>query len=448
MAKWCKIYLLIFLLTINAACSSSPDMQKKAGTSETFTPAQKVKILFLSISDSDVRENIRENYIKANMEKEMPDIEVEYDLGGGGQDYASKLKVYNSSGNMPDVWFSEQNLSAVVIASGNALDLAPYIYKWEFDKKFTEMEFIMPDKNGRIYSVQSGNDRFTTPRLWYHKDLFKKYGIQVPATYEELLKVCGQLNEKGIVPISIIGRDGWTLNLHLLQTMIMSEDPQVALDMLNGATDFTNPVIKRSLERIRELVLAGAFPKNAVNIGYEPAINMYTSGSAAMLAAFSWELPKLEKLSPDTDFMPWPSSRAGTFTKDAVQYWGAPLSGYMVWAKTKNPEAAARFAMYCATQDALYYNIESKAPTMLNTGVRIENTSVLAKKNLEQLDMAEIKVPSIWSAAFNTRTSAEISIQNSKLLTGRYSPDEYIRVINPLWIENAKEIREQNCDTH
>ncbi|MDF2985512.1 MAG: extracellular solute-binding protein family 1 [Eubacterium sp.] len=449
MANRYKIYAVIFVLIITAACSDSPGMYRRYEASGNYTRStHKVKILFLSISDSDVRVNIREKYIKANLEKEMPDIEVEYDLGGGGQDYASKLKVYNSSGSMPDVWFSEQNLSTVVIAADNALDLSPYIFRWDFDKKFSGKDLIMPDKNGKIYCVQSGNDKFTTPRLWYHKDLFEKYGIQVPATYEELLKVCELLNAKGIVPISIIGRDGWTLNLHLLQTMIMSEDPQVVIDMLNGATDFTNPVIKRALERIRELVLAGAFPKNAVNTGYEPAINMYTSGSAAMLAAFSWELPKLEKLSPDTDFMPWPSARMGTSTEDAVQYWGAPLSGYMVWSKTKNPEAAARFAMYCATQDALYYNIESKSPTELNTGVKIENSSVLAKKDLEQLELTPIKVPSIWSAAFNTRTSAEISVQNSKLLTGRYSPEEYIRAINPLWLENAREIRDKGRDLH
>ncbi len=446
MARWWKIYVLIFMLAIAVACSNSPGTNKRVKTLEPIKPAPKIKILFLSISDSDVREKIRENYIKANLEKEMPDLEVEYDLGGGGQDYASKLKVYNSSGNMPDVWFSEQNLSTVVITSGNALDLAPYIYKWEFDKKFTEKDALTPDKNGRIYSVQSGNDKFTTPRLWYHKNIFKSYGIEVPDTYNELLKVCERLRENGIVPISITGRDGWTLNLHLLQTMIMAEDPQVVLDMLNGNTDFNNPVIKRALERIIKLVQVGAFPKDVANLGYEPAINMYTSEKAAMLAAFSWELPRLEKLSPDTDFMPWPTIKGGTGNNEAVQYWGAPLSGYMVWAKTKNPEAAARFAMYCATQDALYYNIESKAPTALNTGVKVENTSLLAKKDLEQLDRAGIKVPSIWSAAFNTRTSAEISVLNSKLLTGKYSPDEYIKSINPLWNENAKEIRERNND--
>ena len=29
--------------------------------------------------------------------------------------------------------------------------------------------------------------------------------------------------------MSIVGKDGWTPNLHMLQTMIMAEDPQAAM---------------------------------------------------------------------------------------------------------------------------------------------------------------------------------------------------------------------------
>jgi raffinose/stachyose/melibiose transport system substrate-binding protein len=32
--------------------------------------------------------------------------------------------------------------------------------------------------------------------------------------------------------------------------------------------------------------------------------------------------------------------------------------------------------------------------------------------------------------------SAEIATLNSYLLTGQYSPDEYIAAINPIWAEN------------
>ena len=162
-----------------------------------------------------------------------------------------------------------------------------------------------------------------------------------------------------------------------------------------------------------------------------------------MLAMFSWELSNLERSASDTDFIPWPVAREGLDPNDAIQYWGAPLSGYFVSAKTKYPEVSARFAMYCAMQDALYYNIESKSPTALDTGIKIEGRTTLATKDFNQLNSAKIKLPSLWSAVFNTRMSAEITTQNKKLLTGEYSPEEYISAINPVWNENINEIKSQ-----
>ncbi|EGD49124.1 extracellular solute-binding protein family 1 [Ruminiclostridium papyrosolvens DSM 2782] len=420
----------------NTASDSSVSSSTASTSKASVQSGEKVKLKFLSLSADDNRNKIRENYIKTNIAKEMPNVEVEYDLGGGGDDYANKLKAYNASGDMPDVWFSEQNLSSVVISAGNALDLASYVKNTGFDKKFAMKEVITPDADGKLYCVQSGSDQYFTPRLWYHKDIFTKNNLQVPKTFDELVKVCETLKSKGITPISIVGKGGWTPNLHMLQTMIMAEDPQVAVDLANNKTDFSNPVVKNALGRIQKLVKAGAFAQGVTNIDYGPAVEMYTSNKAAMLAMFTWELPNLEKASPDTDFMVWPAAKDGVDANASIQFWGAPLSGYLVAAKTKNPEVAAQFAMFCATQDALFYNTDNKAPTALETGVKIEGMSELAKKNLDQFNNAKLKIPSLWSAIYSTKMSAEITTLDSNLLTGDYSPDEFIKAINPIWAKN------------
>jgi raffinose/stachyose/melibiose transport system substrate-binding protein len=92
--------------------------------------------------------------------------------------------------------------------------------------------------------------------------------------------------------------------------------------------------------------------------------------------------------------------------------------------------------MFCATQDALYYNIENKAPTALDTGIAIEGMSDLAQRNYDQFSNAKIKVASLWAATFSTAMSAEIATLNSKLLTGGYAPDDYIRDVTPIWADN------------
>ena len=446
MRKFWKTMLIVIvfsLLVSLVACAPASNNTTPAnsnvstgGDEQEQKPAEKVRIKFLSLSSDENRNNIREKYIKVNVSKEFPNVEVEYDLGGGGQDYANKLKAYNASGDMPDVWFSEQNLSTVVISAGNALDLYPYVIETGFDKKFKMKELVQPDKDGKLYCVQPGADQYFTPRLWYHKDIFEQYNLETPKTFDELVSLCETIKSKGLVPISIVGKDGWTPNLHMVQTMIMAEDPQVAIDLANNKTDFSNPVVKNALARIQKLVQIGAFADGVTNIDYGPAIEMYTSGKAAMLAMFSWELGNLETASPDTDFIPWPSASESVDPNNVIQYWGDPLSGYLASANTKYPEIAAKFAMFCAEQDALYYNIEQKAPTMLDTGIKIEGVSPLMQKNLDQFDAAKIKVPSIWAATFNAKMSAEFATENSKLLTGKYSPDDYIKAINPVWAEN------------
>ncbi len=448
LAKITSIVVAIGMIASLAACGSSED-KSAASTDSSVAPstvaaapstdakAEKVKLKFLSLSTDDNRNNIREKYIKVNVEKEMPNVEVEYDLGGGGQDYANKLKSYNASGDMPDVWFSEQNLSSVVVAAGNALDLLPYVQKSGFDKKFSMAEMVAPDSNGKLYCVQPGADQYFTPRIWYHKDVFTKYNIQVPKTFDELVKVCETLKSKGLIPMSIAGKEGWVPNLAMVQTMIMAEDPQVAQDLVNNKTDWSNPVVKNALGRIQKLVQIGAFDKGVTNVDYGPSIEAYTSGKAAMLVMFSWETTNLESAAPDTDFFAWPTAKEGLNPDDIIQYWGAPLSGYLVSANTKNPEVAANFAMFCATQDGLFYN-DGGSPTMLNTGKTVEIKSALLKKNLDQFNAAKIKVPSLWAATFNSKMSAEYATQNSKLLTGKYSVDEWVNAINPIWADNFK----------
>lgn len=413
-------------------------VQEKTETTEPAAEAtkeEKVKIKFLSLSSDDNRNSIRDNYIKVNVEKDMPNVEVEYDLGGGGQDYANKLKAYNASGDMPDVWFSEQNLSSVVIAAGNALDLLPYVQASGFDKKIKLPALVAPDKDGKLYCVQPGADQYFTPRIWYHKDIFTKYNIEVPTTFDELVSVCETLKSKGLIPMSIAGKDGWVPNLAMVQTMIMAEDPQVAQDIVDNKTDFSNPVVKNALGRIQKLVQIGAFDEGVTNVDYGPSIEAYASGQAAMLVMFSWETANIESQAPDTDFFAWPVAKEGLDPNNAIQYWGAPLSGYLASANSKNPEVAANFAIFCATQDALFYN-DGGSPTMLDTGKEVEITSPLLKKSLEQFDAAQIKIPSMWAATFNAKMSAEFATQNSKLLTGKYSPDEWINAINPIWAEN------------
>lgn len=436
LAKLLSPVLVITIAFSLTACGSGNKPNQIANTGAAT--GNKVKIKFLSLTTDENRTKINENYIKKNLANEMPNVELEFDAGGGGTDYQNKLKTYNASGDLPDVWFSEQNLSTVVISAGNALELTPYVTKDGFLDKFKD-KTILNWKDNKIYAVHPGADQMFTPTIFYHKDIFSKNNVQVPKTFDEFIRVCQTLKSNGVVPFTTFGKGGWGASSFLLQQLIMAEDPMVAQDLVAGKTDFSNAVVKNALGRIQKMAQSGVFAQGISNLDYGPAIEMFTSNKAAMYGLFTWELSNLVAKCPDVDFMAFPSCKDGVDTTATVQYWGAPLSGYLVSAKTKNADAAVKFAEYCATQDAVFYNTENKAPTILNTGIKIDGMSPLAQKHLDTFNAAKTKIPTLYSSIYNAKMSAEIDVNNAKLLTGSFSPDDFIKAINPIWAENFKQ---------
>lgn len=80
----------------------------------------------MSISTDGNQTKILE-YIKENLAEALPDVEVEFEPGGGGEDMANKLKTYNASGDLPDVWYSTADSAAAIRSAGNMENLTDYV---------------------------------------------------------------------------------------------------------------------------------------------------------------------------------------------------------------------------------------------------------------------------------------------------------------------------------
>jgi len=85
------------------------------------------------------------------------------------------------------------------IAQGGLVDMTPYLnqHKGEFPKYKLEMN---SDKNGRIYGVPFNS---APVGMWYRKDIFDKYNIKLPETYDEYIAAGRQLKKSGVYIDSI-----------------------------------------------------------------------------------------------------------------------------------------------------------------------------------------------------------------------------------------------------
>ncbi|HHV99802.1 MAG TPA: extracellular solute-binding protein [Clostridiaceae bacterium] len=433
---------IILVLSLSACGSKSKDTtsgntdnnQQSQQTEDKKEENQNkgpVKLKLLTISSDESRQRIMDEYIKPNVGKVLPHVEIEYE---GTANVADKMKVYNSSGDLPDVWYSGADFALPIINAGNQLDLEPYMKEDGYLEKFKIKDALY--FRGKIYAISSGADAYFNPRIFYHKDIFASNNIEVPTTFDEFVEVCKKLVNAGIQPIATPGKGGWAPGFFLLQNMIMIEDPEVAQQIVDNKTDFANPVIKNAADRIVQLAKIGAFGQGAANLDYGPAKELFVQNKAAMYMMMTWELPDLEANVPDLDFFLWPKASDKFDPNKVVQYWGSPLAGYAVYSKSANLEDAIKLAEFCCEQDALFFE-STGSLISFNTGNQMAELKPIQKKNVEHFENTTTRIATYHLNALDTKCATEHSNLGANLMTGDYSAEQFVEDFNKVWLENT-----------
>ncbi|MZQ85448.1 extracellular solute-binding protein [Paenibacillus sp. 5J-6] len=448
-SKAAAMFLMASTLLVTSACSSSGNettsnqpsnnpspsaTSKEENKNTTKTDSKKIKMRVITLTTDENRNKIMEKFIKPNIASALPNLEVEFEPGGGGEDMANKLKTLNASGDMPDVFWNDAGYFTPLKNTGSILDLTPYIAKDGFLDKYAVPDALKHVDN-KIYSLASGADTYFTPVIFYHKDMFEKAGVKVPTTFDELIQISKTLKSKSMIPAVTPGKDGWGPKLFMLQQMIQIGDPQAMSDLVSNKTDFNNASVKEGAARIEKLVKEGVLPDGIANLDYGPAMEMFTSKKAAMLWMFTWELPNLAK-DETVDFFPFPSASDKYNPTKNVQFWGSPVNGYAVNGKTKNPEEAVKLAEFLAMADALYFE-STGAPISLKTGNKPMDRSPLMQKFVDWYNPIPNKIASLALNSLDARASAEMSTQGANLLTGEYTADKFNAAMNKIWSENT-----------
>lgn len=428
------IMAVSILATGCGASASSDDGTKKedADTADT-ADTETVKLRLMSISTDGIQQDILNDYIKKNLEAEFPNVEVEFEAGGGGEDMCNKLKTYSSTGDLPDVWYSTADSAVAIIEAGNMQNLEDAVTADGFLKNYA-----LPDalnyKGEGIYTLSSGADTYYTPKVYYRKDVFEQNGLDVPQTFDEWMDICETLKQAGEVPITLGGKGGWTPQYFLIQQMIIAEDPQVAKDILENKADFSNPVVVNAANRIIDMVKNGYIAEGASTLSYSDARELFKAGRAAMLTGWSWDVGGLSE-DENIGIFNIPSIKAEN-TGKTIQYWGSPLNGYAVNPNSEHLDVAIKFAEYCVSQEALYH-IEHGNMVNLQIKESDAELSDLMKLNRELYDAAELYLPTMMLNCMDSKVNAEFASIGSKLLTSDYSGEEFAEEFNAVWKENT-----------
>jgi multiple sugar transport system substrate-binding protein len=221
--------------------------------------------------------------------------------------------------------------------------------------------------------------------FYYRKDLFKKAGINAaPKTWEDFIATTQKLKTAGLTPITIGVKDGWPAAAWFdFMNMRINGFP-FHMALLNGTESYTDPRVKNTMNRWKELLQSGAFPSNAAAMTWQEACAMMWQGKAAMYLMgnfISTEIPA--NLRNEVGFFPFPTIDPKIPTAEV-----APTDVYFIPAKAKNKDNAKKFLAFLAqpSSQQIINDIAKLLPA--NTATKVPNADAFQKAGAELLKNA------------------------------------------------------------
>lgn len=342
------IAALLMLTGCSAENMTGTDTGKKAGGAD-----EKVTIRFFSnLPNRSIGQGLVEQMIIDEYMAENPNVEIQVEALDE-EAYKMKFRAYSMDG-MPDivtVWGSPSFLGEVMEA-GMLAALSEEDYA---DYGFIEGSLDGFRQKGILYGLPRNTDMNC---FFYNRKLFEEYGWEVPQTYDELLELAGEIRSQEIEPVSMDGRDGWLLADFYSDVLYkLTGDYQELGRSAVANADFSDPAFLQALQLVRDAHDAGLFQDGYESQDYGTAMNLFTSGQAAMYYSGSWEcsmaldeaIPREIRSNIYAFTMPTVQGGEGSETDHAIWNGG----GYAVSADSEVKEEAIRFLNYMFRPDKL-----------------------------------------------------------------------------------------------
>jgi raffinose/stachyose/melibiose transport system substrate-binding protein len=233
--------------------------------------------------------------------------------------YKTKLKIAFGADEAPCI-FSSWGGGPLreYIKSDQVVDLTPYLDENpEFKDRFMPASFTAVTYEDHIYGLPAETSAVGV--IIYNKELFAENDITPPETWEELMEVVAQLQEKNIAPFALANKTKWPGSMYFVYLADRIGGPETFLKAAERAPDgsFEDPTFIKAGEMLQDLVRAGGFARGYNGLDYDigGSRRLLYSGRAAMELMGTWEFSTIANENPDfadkIGFFPFPSVEGG-----------------------------------------------------------------------------------------------------------------------------------------
>ncbi|WP_206669772.1 ABC transporter substrate-binding protein [Paenibacillus luteus] len=255
-------------------------------SSYTTTPTT---ILYLSSNKENEGSALIISELAQEYEEKHPEVNYKFE-NVAESDLNQRVQLLAASNDLPTM-FSYQSGKPLqdLIHSDAALNV---------EETFTQLglmsymnpaatELLKSYADGGLYAIPL---EFNIEGFWYNKKIFREYGLSEPQTWEDMLEIASLLQEKGIQPFSVAGKDKWPITRLINAYAIRMYGTDIMERVDKGEISLTSPGFVEAARTVQNMGLSGYFGPRVNTIDMGTSVDLFLQGKAAMFYMGSWQL--------------------------------------------------------------------------------------------------------------------------------------------------------------
>jgi len=278
MKKFGKLFSMVMTTSVLASALAGCSSSSSSSTSAADVDKEVTIRVESTFTGADPYTAVWQQAIK-DFQTKYPKIKVvDEATSAASEAFKTKINTDFASGNEPDVTYGFNG------AAGKPLVESGKEITWE-DELDKDTAWAANFKKAPLEAVKDNGKLYALPYLgffegmWVNVDVFKNNGLEVPKTYDDIIKDIPILNAKGITPIACSFAEE---PHYLIETLILS------MGGVAGHAKAFDASWAPALALAKDLYDKKAFTADALTIKQASCAQLFSDKKAAMFISGSW----------------------------------------------------------------------------------------------------------------------------------------------------------------
>lgn len=299
------LVLAAIMLLAVTACGSNGDTTAPSDAANTpadsAADGETVTIKMIHYMGEQAKRDGLDKIIAA-FEEANPGIKVEAQMVDSGQ-FVTMYKTKINANDAPDLFFGSPREMVEFIEGGHFMDItdAPFLEK-VVPEVLEECEV-----NGKYYGVPID---VQIKGVFYNKDMFEQYGVEVPTTRDEFIALCDKFQSEGVIPFIHAYNFTWApyqeMESFLVPMAKVMNNSTMWRDSQEGVANLSdNELAKQGFELFGKI--SSYRDEGDLGVDQPTAIQDFAAGKRPMFINGGWIMGDVIASNPEGNFGVFPA---------------------------------------------------------------------------------------------------------------------------------------------